>query len=230
MLESVLDDGRLALLKSLTALEALDRFYLAGGTALSLQLGLRVSVDFNFFTSRRFNADALCDALRARFPSTRTIVLEPDTCDLLIKDVRVSFFRYPYPLVEALVRGLGEFSNLCMANPVDIAAMKLSAIGSRGARKDFYDLYQIYHRVPGFDGDRLIAAVRAKFGRERDLTYMLMGLGCFDEAEREELAETFVPAGWDEIKRFFIAEQRRLFDKEEARARRAFNEAGMTGY
>ena len=228
MFERVLDDGRLALLKSLTALEALDGFYLAGGTALSLQLGLRVSVDFDFFTPRRFNADALCDALRARFPLLRVIVLEPDTCDLLIEDVRVGFSRYPYPLVEPLVRGLGDLGGLRMAAPSDIAAMKLSAIGSRGARKDFYDLYQIYHRVPGFDGNRLIAAARTKFGAERDLTYILMGLGCFDAAEREELPETFVPADWNAVKRFFVEEQRRLFDGEEARARKAFNEAGMT--
>ena len=49
---------------------------------------------------------------------------------------------------------------------------------------------------------------------------MLMGLGFFDDAEREELPLTFVQADWTEIKRFFLAEQRRLFDEEEARVRK----------
>ena len=49
MFENILDEKRLSLLKALTALDALDGFYLAGGTALSLQLGLRVSEDFVFF-------------------------------------------------------------------------------------------------------------------------------------------------------------------------------------
>lgn len=74
------------------------------------------------------------------------IVLESDTCDLLIENVRVSFFCYPYPMVDALVSGTDRLQKLNMAGLSDIAAMKLSAIGSRGSRKDFYDLYQIYQR------------------------------------------------------------------------------------
>ncbi len=220
MFENILDEKRLSLLKALTALDALDGFYLAGGTALSLQLGLRVSEDFDFFTPRHFNADALCGVLQGHFPSTGVIVLESDTCDLLIENVRVSFFCYPYPMIDALVSGTDRLQKLNMAGLSDIAAMKLSAIGSRGSRKDFYDLYQIYHRVPGFNGQRLISATKAKFGQEKDLTYMLMGLGFFDDAEREELPLTFVQADWTEIKRFFLAEQRKLFDEEEARMRK----------
>lgn len=219
MFESILDVKRLSLLKALTALDDLDGFYLAGGTALSLQLGLRVSVDFDFFTPHHFNADVLCNALKAHFNDVRAIDIVPDTCNLLIDDVRVSFFGYPYPMVESLVRGSDALSRLRMASPSDIAAMKLSAIGSRGSRKDFYDLYQIYHCVPGFDGKRLLSAARAKFGQEKDLTYMLMGLSYFDDAEQEELTQTFVKADWNEIKRFFIEEQARLFDSQEAQAR-----------
>ena len=44
--------------------------------------------------------------------------------------------------------------------------------------------------------------------------------GFFDDAEREELPLTFVQADWTEIKRFFLAEQRKLFDEEEARMRK----------
>ncbi len=219
MFENILDVKRLSLLKTLTALDELDGFYLAGGTALSLQLGLRVSVDFDFFTPHHFNADVLYNALKAHFNDVRAIDIVPDTCNLLIEDVRVSFFGYPYPMVESLVQGSDALSRLRMASPSDIAAMKLSAIGSRGSRKDFYDLYQIYHRVPGFDGKKLLCAARAKFGQEKDLTYMLMGLSYFDDAEQEELTQIFVKADWNEIKQFFIEEQARLFDSQEAQAR-----------
>ena len=222
MFEGILDEKRISLLADLTSLEAVRPFYLAGGTALSLQLGLRVSVDFDFFSPRHFNADSLCAELQARFSNTRVIVIEPDTCDLLIDDVQVSFFGYPYALVNDLVQGTDALRELRMASPEDIAAMKLSAIGSRGSRKDFYDLYQIYQRVPGFDGRRLLDVARAKFGRERDLGYMLMGLGYFESADSETLPKTFVSADWGGIKRFFREEQRRLFEEEETRARRAF--------
>ena len=182
-------------------------------------------MDFDFFTQRRFNPAALCETLRERFPSTRAVVLEPDTCDLFIEDVRVSFFRYPYKQVEPVVQGDGRLQGLRMASPSDIAAMKLSAIGGRGSRKDFYDLYQIYHCVPGFNGERLISVAKEKFGPGTDLTYMLMGLAYFDDAEQEELPRTFVHADWEDIKRFFVLEQSRLFGMEEALARRAIERA-----
>ncbi len=213
----ILNEHRLVLLETLTRLPSLKDCYLAGGTALSLQLGLRVSVGFDFFTQNRFNADAVFDTIRALFPSTRVLHLDSDTCDLLVDDVQVSLFRYPYPLYEETVNGQGRLAGLRMAGITDIAVMKLSAIGNRGSRKDFYDLYEIYMRCPGFTGDRLLDAARSKFGEKTDLTYMLMSLTFFDDAETETLPKLFVQADWDEIKAFFREEQRHLFRLEEAR-------------
>ena len=72
-------------------------------------------------------------------------------------------------------------------------------------------------RCPGFTGDRLLDAARSKFGEKTDLTYMLMSLTFFDDAETETLPKLFVQADWDEIKAFFREEQRHLFRLEEAR-------------
>ena len=94
-----------------------------------------------------------------------------------------------------------------MASVDDIAAMKLSAIGSRGSRKDFYDLYQIYHIEPGFQSERLINAVHQKFGQDFDMTYMVMALNYFENAETETLPKLFVHADWDQIKQFFTENQ-----------------------
>ena len=46
-------------LKSAHALKEIDRIYLAGGTALSLYLGHRVSIDLDFFTPGSFSVDAV---------------------------------------------------------------------------------------------------------------------------------------------------------------------------
>ena len=48
-LEALTDDGK----KIWSLLEKFDDFYLAGGTALALQIGHRVSVDFDFFFKRK---------------------------------------------------------------------------------------------------------------------------------------------------------------------------------
>ena len=213
----ILDEPRIRLLKALIALPGTEAFYLAGGTALSLQLGLRKSFDFNFFTEAPFNAAALLARLRALRPGAQVIHVDRDTCDVSIDDVQVSFLRYPYPLIADLVTDEAAMPGLRLCGPEDIAAMKLSAIGSRGSRKDFYDLYQIYHRVPRFDSEKLMRCAHMKFGQDFDLTYMIAGLSFFDDAEDEVLPETFAPVDWAAVKRFFRQEQSVLFEMEAQR-------------
>ncbi len=213
----ILDAPRIQLLKALVETPEIDGFYLAGGTALSLQLGLRRSFDFDFFTERRFNADALLDAIRSRWQGVQVNHLDSDTCDVIIDGVQVSFMRYPYPLIESLVSGDDALPRLKLCAAEDIAVMKLSAIGRRGARKDFYDLYQIYRRVPGFDSQKLMRCAHLKFGERFDLTYMIAGMSYFVSAEDEVLPKTFVPADWNDIKDFFRREQTALFALEAER-------------
>ena len=211
MFTEILDPQRFVLLKTLVSSPLLSPFYLAGGTALSLQLGLRVSFDFDFFTKDRFSPDVLYADLKQMVPDTKLAYSDRDTCDLLIHQIQVSFFRYPYPLVNSLVTGAKPLNALKMASVDDIAAMKLSAIGHRGSRKDFYDLYQIYHTEPGFQSERLVDAVCQKFGQDFDMTYLVMALNYFENAETETLPKLFVHADWEQIKQFFADEQKRLF-------------------
>lgn len=213
----ILDAPRIHLLKALTGLPETADFYLAGGTALSLQYGLRISNDFDFFTEDRFNADALLARLRDRWGDAQVIHLDRDTCDVSIDDIQVSFMRYPYPIIADFVADRAALPGLRLCGAEDIAAMKLSAIGGRGSRKDFYDLYQIYHRVPQFNSEKLLHCAHMKFGQDFDLTYMIAGLSFFDDAEDEVLPKTFVPADWKEIKRFFKGEQSILFEMEAQR-------------
>lgn len=213
----ILDDRRIAILKALVGIPETDCFCLAGGTALSLQLGLRQSYDFDFFTGQRFNGDALLGELKGRWPGLRIIHVDRDTCDISIDAVQVSFMRYPYPLVSAPIAGDALIPGLKMYGPEDIAAMKLSAIGSRGARKDFYDLYQIYHTVPGFDSPRLLHCAHLKYGEGFDLTYMIAGMSFFEDAEGEVLPKVFIRADWEEIKAFFKKEQAVMFETESRR-------------
>ena len=215
MHSEILDAPRIALLRELAGLPELKDFYLAGGTALSLQLGLRVSVDFDFFTANRFNAPALEASISSRFPHTQVIHLDPDTCDLMTEGVQVSLFRYPYPLCRPLVRGDEPLDHLRLASVEDIAVMKLAAIGSRGSRKDFYDLYEIFALCPSVQPERLLSLVRQKFGPQFDLTYMLMGLTYFEDAESEVMPRLFVQADWETVKNYFYHIQKEMFTLEE---------------
>ena len=59
---NILDNNRKELLPLLK--EFKNEFYLAGGTALALQLGHRISIDFDFFALDDFNLNSLQKKLK----------------------------------------------------------------------------------------------------------------------------------------------------------------------
>lgn len=46
----------------------LNDFYLAGGTALSLYFGHRLSIDIDLFSTKEFSNDSLIKPLEGKFP------------------------------------------------------------------------------------------------------------------------------------------------------------------
>lgn len=210
---NIMDSHREEMLKKISVLLRTETFYLGGGTALSLQMGLRKSFDFDFFTPDFFDSNGLYARLKDVFPTADIDVvnLSKDTCDLRIDSVQVSFFRYPYKLVDSLVEVPGTMG-LRLASPKDIAAMKVSAIGGRGAKKDFYDLYNIM-RMKKISVEELAKCVVEKFGEEHNYAHMCMGLSYFADAEGEKLPTTFVKCDWNDIKKYFTSIQNR-FEKD----------------
>ena len=129
----------LGLLKRLMADNALQQFMLVGGTALSLQIGHRKSVDLDLFTSIDFEAELILQHLLAeeytpkvRFSQKQTLIIEID-------GVKVDFIRFKYPFAEDTILTEG----IRLANIMDIACMKIDAIMGRGKKKDFCDLYYL---------------------------------------------------------------------------------------
>lgn len=205
----VLPPGGDAVLSSLTESGFLDGFYLAGGTALALQLGHRRSVDLDWFTPEPFDPGRLLADLRGL--GELTVIQEvPGTLHLVLWDVRVSFFHYPHPLVEPLVE-----TDLCrLAGCVDIGLMKITAISNRGSKKDFYDLYQIALRVMPLQD--LFRRLPEKYPRIRYSTYhLLRSLAYFDDADQEPEPMLIEPLAWDEVKEFFRRAQREMMRRYE---------------
>lgn len=126
------------LLEGRPILDKTGKAYLAGGTALSLLPGHRISVDLDFFTPNDFLATPLSEDLSRLGPYV-PIDVKNNSLICKVKDVQFSLFNYGYPLLGPFE----FFSNVSIASLRDIGAMKVVAIGDRGARKDFYDLYAI---------------------------------------------------------------------------------------
>ena len=114
-------------------------FYLAGGTALALQLGHRKSIDLDFFSDVPIKKTLLAD-IEKNFNTTATVIFKTtDELTIEIKGVKITFLYYPFPLLADKV----ETGIISLASVRDIASMKAYALGRRQAIKDYVDLYCI---------------------------------------------------------------------------------------
>lgn len=207
---TTLDSKRKNVLKKLCLQPFIKDFYLAGGTALSLQLGLRKSEDFAFFTPHSFSEDQLyAELAKVLGKKPQVISLGEGTCDVNADGIQISFFSYPHRLLAPFVVA-PELPELRLASLADIAAMKMAAIGSRSAKKDFYDLYHILI-LKNWKAEEMIALLNKKYGKKGwGASHYVMSLSYFDPAEGEPLPHCYVPCDWDEIKTFFLAYQKEM--------------------
>ncbi len=171
-------------------------FYLAGGTALALQLGHRRSVDFDWFSREGFDPLRLARELSDRGVPLVSTATERGTLHTTISGVKASFLAYPYPMVEPLIFWPEESFEL--AAPADIAAMKLAAVAQRGARKDFYDLVALGRA--GFDLVRMLESYRRKY-QIQDLGHVLTALTWFEDADVDRDPLLGTSESWEEVKR-----------------------------
>jgi hypothetical protein len=177
-------------------------FYLAGGTALALQIGHRRSIDFDFFTSGDFDIGRVVQHLRT-IGKFELFDRSEGTLSGALNDVRVSFFSYGYPMLE----GLNSHSKLSIADMLDIALMKLEAISGRGSKKDFIDLFFLLKR---FSLSGLLHRYPQKFGVDVSNHYHLMkSLVYFEDAEHQPMPLMLQDVSWEDIKSSIISEVRK---------------------
>ena len=192
-------------LTDFTQTETGQRFYLAGGTALSLQLGHRLSVDLDFFSP----TDDI-PSIRAQLEKSLTS-FDGSLADaswenlvFLAKGVRVGFYGYGFPLVAPLV----EIERVRLASVEDIALMKLDALLSRATRKDFYDLYFICQNI---SLRSLFYKSATKYPSVRDFeAQTVKRLVYFENAESESDPTFLKDISWKTVKDFFIQQAKEI--------------------
>lgn len=191
-------------IRALVAGDWIEPWTLAGGTGLALHLGHRYSEDLDFFREEPFEPERLAGEL-SRIGSLSIQSRSSDTLHLVLQGLRISFLRTQAPL---LFPGT-TYRGLLVADPRDIAAMKAIAIGGRGSRKDFVDLYFFLQAGGSLDG--VLSLVRRRF---EDVDYneyhLLKSLAYFEEAESEPMPRMIRDVNWETIRAAIISEVRRI--------------------
>ena len=102
------------------------KFCLAGGTALALQIGHRVSVDFDLFSKREISK-VLLDNVREIFGKMQVVpsVNNSDELTVFIEDTKVTFLFYPFPVVAPQVK----YQGMTLLSVEELSATKAYTIG-----------------------------------------------------------------------------------------------------
>ena len=181
-----LPQGQRALWTSLGAI-AQDGFVLYGGTAISLRLGHRVSVDFDFFTEAPVDQDSILN--RYPFCSEATVLqAAPNTLSILVpgspEGVKLSFF-------GGITHGrTGEPAwtqdgVLQVASLQDLLGTKLKTIQQRVEKKDYLDIHALL--ASGLRLEDGLATAQALYGKTFHPMVAVKALGYFGDGDLKEL-------------------------------------------
>lgn len=179
-------------------------FYMVGGTALALQIGHRLSVDFDMFSQEPLPQRLLEKVKRVFEPAKVAVTYSvPGQLSLTVNDVKATFFHYPYPVVDAFVqyRGVG------LASVREIAAMKAFAIGKRLAYKDYVDWYFLL-KEKRVSLAEIIAHAEKKFGGDFNDRLFLGQLVSLDDITTQKIDFLRDPVERETLAQFLEAEVR----------------------
>ena len=160
--------------------------YLAGGVAVAAHLGHRTSRDLDLFSTS--DPTTLQSSLE-RIPGVVIEARSHGTLHIKIDGVPASLIEYRYALLDPPT--VAANLPVPVASIADLASMKLSAIASRGAARDFWDLHAMIVATKR-DLSDFLDSYRRKFPVE-DLGHVLRSLVYFGDASAAPL-----PAGLNE--------------------------------
>lgn len=192
--KETVEPATLGLLKDLMTLKELSQFRLVGGTALSLKLGHRQSIDLDLFTDKPFDSELIINTLQETFPVfSFKDIKSPRLFFTTINNVKVDFvhtfekFNHDYDLVE----------DIRFASIPEIIALKLNAIAGRGAKKDFWDLHELlnYHSF-----DEMVSFYHDRYPQNSEMM-IIKSIPYFVEADDEPDPYCYKNLTWTKIKK-----------------------------
>lgn len=199
--------------EELVSIPIANVFYLAGGTALALQIGHRISYDLDFFSSQNQLGAAERTELSLALQQIDSVEIKLETAGQLyasIQGVEASFIFQPHPLLFPTI----DVQGIRLAQATDIGLMKLAAIKDWGTRRDFVDLYCLRHVA---SLSKLFQLLPQKYYDRPDFSVHLAYALCyFDDAETDPRQLNMIQdIDWEAVKTYCL-EGSRLLSKMNA--------------
>lgn len=220
----------------------LDDFTLLGGTAISLLVGHRLSVDLDFCTfdemlpSYKINQfihslknqghqviDAMSPNKKAQFKINTGNNLDDFARDYVIDGVKVTFFAFDADKKTkcflANQDGLRDYSSFKIMGLEGLFATKSLLPEKRSKSRDIYDLWYLIH-YKGFSVAKMFEIIEcySDSGVIDHAIYVLTGESPVDESEDEGLDSVGIQVSLGELYAFFVEEISKYQQSEAAKS------------
>jgi len=179
-LKCLLPKTETLLLKMVEECPFLEKYVLVGGSALAMYLCHRKSEDLDFFTyADSFDRAEIFEYIK-QFENKEILNQSDEQIDLLLDDVKVTFFNANWKFLEPQKTEAFNLSSL-----EAIASMKVNVMFLRAKYRDYYDLYCLVK-----DG----MSLREVFGHSKDVvegvTFKLFAIALvyIDDIEDDNIA------------------------------------------
>lgn len=150
--------------------------YLAGGTALALQINYRKSYDFDVFIQQTVN-QLFKGKITKVFGHVDYYVEAGEQVSFRTKGgIAVTFVHYEFELINKPV----ATSSLSLASVVDIAADKAYTLGRRAVWRDYVDLFLLLYKQH-IDIQTIVTSAQKKFAGQFNEVQFLEQLTYFDD-------------------------------------------------
>lgn len=190
----------------LPALRNFNNFYLAGGTALALQIGHRLSVDFDLFSEKEIDKNLFSKVKKVFYDNKIALsVNNPDELTVFIDGLKITFLKYPFPLISDLV----NYEEIGLLSVKEIAATKAYTINRRGSLKDYADLFFIVSKKYATLKE-IIEISEKKYDNEFNSRLFLEQLVYLEDIEEPEIEFLKERVTKKEIESFFTEEIKKI--------------------
>jgi predicted nucleotidyltransferase component of viral defense system len=177
-----------------------EKFALAGGTSLALQIGHRTSIDLDLFSPNQFSTKETELILAAHTKwSYQPYSMSNQMLFCFIDKIKCDFVHEPFPFINPpfVKDGIRLYS------VADIAAMKLHTVCGRGKKKDFFDIFAL---LKLYTWKELLYWFEVKYGASQ-LFFLWKSITYFADADEDPdiIGHSPYDVTWQEVKQAIIS-------------------------
>lgn len=181
-----------------------ENFRLVGGTALSLQIGHRESIDIDLFSDANYgtiNFEEIEAFLRATFNYVNSLNVPPALGkSYFIGDDENNTIKLDIFYTDTFIQPYMEEDGIRMATIEEIIAMKVDVIQRGGRKKDFWDLHDL---LDSYSIIQMIELHEKRYPYDHNEELIIKNFTLFDQADDDFDPICFKGKYWEFIKEDF---------------------------